>query len=185
MEAQTPENIILIGFMGCGKTTIGRLAAKALDFEFLDTDQLIIERTGRSISDLFAEFGEEYFRDQETAVIRSLVTASRCVIATGGGAVIRPENREMLRRSGFVVRLTACEDVLLERVSRNSKRPLLQCENPREAVRKLLASREEAYEHAADWTLDTSALTIPEAVDALSLATQRHFAWNPSSSSND
>ncbi len=185
MDSQTPENVILVGFMGSGKTTIGRLAAKALNFQFLDTDQLIVDRTGRQISDLFAELGEEHFRDQETAVIRSLVTANRCVIATGGGAVIRPENREMLRRSGFVVLLTASEEVLLERVSRNSKRPLLQCENPREAVRRLLTSRQEAYEHAANWTLDTTSLNVTDAVEALSQATQRHFKWTPSPSNND
>lgn len=184
MEVRTPENVLLVGFMGSGKSTIGRLAAKAIHFQFLDTDQLIIDRTGRQISDLFAELGEDYFRDQETAVIRSLITANRCIIATGGGAVIRPENREMLRRSGFVVRLTASEDILLDRVSRNTKRPLLQCENPREAIRKLLATREEAYEHAAHCTIDTSTLTVPEAVDALTQAIQRHFAWTRSPSNN-
>jgi shikimate kinase len=184
MDSHTPENVVLVGFMGTGKSTIGRLAAKALHFDFVDTDQLIVDRTHLPITDLFAQHGEDYFRDQETAVIRSLIAVNRCIISTGGGAVIRPENRDMLRRSGFVVRLTASEDILMERVSRNSKRPLLQSENPRETLHKLLAAREEAYEHSANWTLDTSHMSVSEAVDALTRSVENHFQWTRSPSNN-
>lgn len=164
--------------MGSGKTSVGRLAAKALGFQFQDTDQLIVDRCGRQISEIFAEEGEEAFREHETAVIRSLVHLNRCVISTGGGAVIRAVNRDMLRHAGFVVCLTASEDVIFERVSRNSKRPLLQCENPREAISRLLAARRDAYESTAHCTIDTSLLPQHEAVEALVTAVRAHFAWN-------
>ncbi len=184
MDAPTPENVVLVGFMGTGKSTIGRLSAKILHFDFVDTDQLVVDRTGLAISDLFAQHGEEYFRDQETAVIRSLIAVNRSIISTGGGAVIRPENRDMLRRSGFVIRLTASEDILMERVSRNSRRPLLQSDNPRETLRKLLAAREQAYELSADWTLDTSHMSVAEAVEALTRSVENHFKWTRSNSNN-
>jgi shikimate kinase len=180
VEIQRPENIVLVGFMGSGKSSVGRIAARTLGFQFLDTDQLAVERAGRSIADIFAEEGETAFRDLETAIIRSLAPVQRSVIATGGGAVIRAANREMLRRTGFVVCLTASEDVIFERVSRNNKRPLLQCENPREAVHRLLLARNEAYEAVADCCLDTSNLSQTEAVAALIEAARSHFAWTPS-----
>ncbi len=184
MNLETPENVVLVGFMGSGKSSIGRLLAKAIGFDFLDTDQLIVERTGKQIPEIFAENGEEFFRDQETCVIRSLIEQNRTVISTGGGAIIRVENREMLRRTGFVVCLTASEDILFERVSRNTKRPLLQCENPRQALSKLFAARAEAYELAAQWTLDTSLLTQHEAAEALIQGVLIHFPWIRSNSNN-
>lgn len=173
-----PENVILIGFMGSGKTSIGRLAAKALGFQFIDTDQLVVERCGRQISEIFTEDGEEAFRELETSVLRSLVHLNRCVISTGGGAVIRSVNREMLRHAGFVVCLTATEDVIFERVSRNTKRPLLQCEDPRAAISQLWTARREAYETTAHCTLDTSLLSQHEAIEVLTAAIRSHFEWN-------
>jgi shikimate kinase len=178
VDTPPPENVVLIGFMGSGKSSIGRLAAKALGYQFVDTDQLIVERSGRQISEIFAEDGEEAFRELETAVIRSLVHLNRSVISTGGGAVIRAVNREMLRHAGFVVCLTASEDVIFERVSRNSKRPLLQCDNPRAVISQLLMSRREAYEAAAHCTIDTSLLSQGDAVEVLTAAISAHFEWN-------
>ncbi|MEY2598569.1 MAG: hypothetical protein RLZZ142_828 [Verrucomicrobiota bacterium] len=180
MDPSKPQNLILVGFMGSGKSSVGRLAAKSLGFDFFDTDQLIVERIGKPITQIFAEEGEEAFREIETCVLRSLAHFNHAVISTGGGAVLRSINREMLHHAGFVVRLQASEDVLFERVSRNTKRPLLQGENPREKLRELLAVREPAYEQAADWSLDTSALSLNQAVDAILLALRHHFAWTPS-----
>lgn len=170
-------NLILVGFMGSGKSAIGRMAAQRLRFQFVDTDALVVDRAGIEISEIFARHGEQEFRDLETGVIESMAARERYVIATGGGAVLRERNRELLRSLGFVVLLTANEDVIVERVARNSKRPLLQNDDPRGTIVRLLAERRPAYEAAAHWTLDTSALTREEATDALVAAAREHFGW--------
>jgi shikimate kinase len=173
----TRENLILVGFMGTGKSSIGRQVARRLGFQFLDTDQLIVEREGKAISEIFKALGEPAFRALETATLESIEHLSRCVIATGGGIVLRPENREILRRLGFVVELTANPDIIFERVSRNDKRPLLQSENPRETMLALLAARAEAYHAAAQFTLDTSGISQPEAAALLVAQARRAFSW--------
>jgi len=176
-----PHNLVLIGFMGSGKSSVGRLAAKVLDFEFLDTDQAIVERAGKSIADIFAEDGEAAFRSIETEVIASLSGLQRHVISTGGGAVIAAKNREVLRTLGFVVCLMASDEVLFERVSRNSKRPLLQTENPRATLSALLLDRNVLYAETAHWTLDTSDMPLSDAVEELTAAAKEAFAWKRSS----
>ena len=163
--------------MGSGKSSVGRLAAKALGFQFLDTDQMIVERTGRQISDIFAADGESAFRALETDVIVSLAHMRRCVISTGGGAVLSAHNRSTLRSLGFVVCLTASDEVLFERVARNAKRPLLQTENPRDTLSKLVQERKLLYAEAAHWTLDTSEISQPNAVEAVTTAAKDAFAW--------
>lgn len=171
-------NVILVGFMGSGKTVIGKLCAKALGFQFLDTDQLIVDRAQRQISDIFAVEGESYFRDLETEVLVSLGRYRRCVISTGGGAVLRETNRQILRDLGFVVCLTANEEVLFERVSRTGKRPLLQTADPRQTLRDLLGARAQAYAGAAHWTLDTSEMNHSAVVEMVTTAAREAFAWN-------
>ncbi|MEI8342474.1 MAG: shikimate kinase [Verrucomicrobiota bacterium] len=150
------ENIVLIGFMGSGKSSVGRMIAAKLDQRFVDTDHLIVQKNGVEISEIFKNQGESYFRDQERLALESLQDADRCVIATGGGIVSRPENIPLLHELGFVVWLTAEEEVIFERVSRNTKRPLLQTANPRETISGLLALRNPLYAAAAQFTLDTS-----------------------------
>jgi shikimate kinase len=172
------ENIVLVGFMGSGKSSIGRLLAKRLGFQFLDTDHLIIERAGMPISEIFAQRGEPAFREMETSVLRSIMHLRRCVIATGGGAVIRDENRELLHQLGLVVGLTAAEDVIFDRVRRNSKRPLLQTEDPKGTLCQLLGERRPLYEEAAHWTLDTTSLTHDRAVSEIIGAARRAFSWH-------
>lgn len=174
-----PTNIVLTGFMGSGKSSVGRLVAAKLGFQFVDTDAIIVSRTGREIAEIFATDGEERFREIETAAIESLTTLNRCAISTGGGAILRAENRALLQDMGFVVWLTASEDVLFERVSRNSRRPLLQTANPRETLTQLLAGRRALYEAAAQFTLDTSAMTHAEAADAVIAEARRAFSWQP------
>lgn len=171
------ENIVLVGFMGSGKSSIGRQLARRLGFQFLDTDQLIIERTHKEIAQIFQEEGEPAFRDLETATLNSISHLSRCVIATGGGAVLREQNRALMRELGFVVGLTASEDVIFERVSRNHKRPLLHTPNPRETLSQLLASRREVYAAAAQFTLDTTHLSHAQAVEAVIAAARVAFGW--------
>jgi shikimate kinase len=178
---QSPRNLVLIGFMGTGKSSVGKLAAKTLGFQFIDTDQVIVERAGRQISEIFETDGEAAFRTLETEALESLAHLSRCVISTGGGAVLLEHNRQLLRELGYVVCLTASEDVLFERVSRNTKRPLLQTENPRATLSRLIEERSAIYREAAHHTLDTSLLAQSAAVEALVHAARQAFAWNHSS----
>ena len=161
------SNIILIGFMGCGKSSIGRRLASRLGHSFLDSDDLITASAGKSISRIFSEDGEERFRELETAELAKLKEAAGIVLATGGGAVLRPENREILRGIGTTIWLHAEPGILFERASRNRKRPLLDVENPRTTFNTLLESRLPIYAEAADLTVDASGLSHSQTVDAI------------------
>ena len=175
------ENIVLTGFMGSGKSAVGRLVAKRLRFQFVDTDQLIVKRAGAPISEIFAKHGEEYFRDLETAELESLEHLRQCVIATGGGVIVKERNHAILARLGFVVWLTASEDTIFNRVARNDKRPLLQTEDPRATIREMLAARRPLYEKAAQFTLDTTTFSHGEAADKVIAAARSAFAWETDS----
>jgi shikimate kinase len=173
-----PCNIVLIGFMGSGKSSIGRHVASRLGFQFVDTDALLVARDGREITEIFAQEGEARFREMEASVLESLAPRTRCVISTGGGVVVREENRALLRALGFTVWLTAAEDVIFERVSRNNKRPLLHTPHPRETVSQLLAIRRPWYEETARFTLDTSTMMHGDAADAIVAEARRAFLWD-------
>ena len=173
----THTNIVLIGFMGSGKTSIGRLVAQRLGFQFIDTDALVVERVGLQVAEIFARHGEAWFREQETAALHSLAILNRAVVSTGGGIVLRDENRTLLRELGFVAWLTASEEVIFERVSRNKKRPLLQTADPRATVHELLAARRPLYEEAAQFTVDSSRLTHEAAASLLIAEARRAFSW--------
>lgn len=160
-------NIVLIGFMGSGKSSVGRRIAALTGHRFLDTDELVMARTGKSIVQTFSDEGEAHFRDLESAELRALESARDVVLATGGGIILRPENHFALRRIGPVAWLDADPDLLFERVSRNRKRPLLHTENPRETFDALLAGRRETYEAAADFRVDSTALSHDEAALAV------------------
>ncbi|XHR27000.1 MAG: shikimate kinase [Chthoniobacteraceae bacterium] len=162
-------NIVLIGFMGSGKSSIGRILATKLGSQLLDTDALVVEAAGMQITEIFAQKGEEAFRDYESRTLEFLRDrrASRAVIATGGGIVTQPRNVPLLHELGFVVLLSASEEVIYERVSRNRARPLLHTENPRETVTQLLASRAPLYDATADFTVDTTYKTHTQAADAI------------------
>ena len=153
--------------MGSGKSSVGRLVARTLRGRFVDTDRLVIDRAGCPIAEIFATRGEVHFRQEETRALRSLLGSSRLVIATGGGIVTAPENLPVLKKLGFVVWLTASEEVIWERVSRNTRRPLLQTENPRETVRELIAKRNPLYEEAADMEVDTTTLTHAQVAERI------------------
>jgi shikimate kinase len=142
----TPENIILCGFMGTGKTTVGKLLAAQLGWRFVDTDDLIAAQLGgRSIKQIFAEDGEPFFRMWESRICDELAWSSRHVIATGGGAVLNPANRDALNRAGMVVCLEASPDEIVTRLAGVTDRPLLTGADPRVRVRELLAARAGAY----------------------------------------
>jgi shikimate kinase len=172
-KSPAPKNIVLIGFMGSGKSSVGRLVAARLGFQFVDTDQLIVQKTGAQITEIFREHGEEFFRDEESRALESLQNQSGLVIATGGGIVVRESNVALLRNLGAVVWLTANEEVIFDRVSRNSKRPLVQTENPRETIRSLLALRNPLYAAAAQFTVESGGLPHDKVAEAVILQAQR------------
>jgi len=149
------QSIFLVGPMGVGKTTIGRQLAKLLDYEFIDSDHEIEAKTGASIAWIFDVEGETGFRQRETAMIDDLTQRSRVVLATGGGAVINPDNRRLLKQRGIVVYLKASINELLKRTAHDKSRPLLQTANPKEKLTALVQEREPWYTEVADLVFDT------------------------------
>jgi shikimate kinase len=141
-------NLALIGFMGTGKSSVGHLVADQLRFEFLDTDHLIETRSGKSISDIFAQNGESTFRELEARVVQELAVCTQTVIATGGGLAVNPANLSSLKQHALVVCLWSSPEKILERVRDQSHRPLLQDPNPLEKICSLLAAREPFYKQA-------------------------------------
>jgi shikimate kinase len=142
------RNLALIGFMGAGKTTVGRQVADLIRFDFLDTDDLIESRVGRPIDEIFASEGEARFREYERAVVASLPQFDRVVIATGGGLPADADNLASLKTHALVVCLWASPERIYERVGHQAHRPLLQCADPMAKIRELLAVREPCYRQA-------------------------------------
>jgi shikimate kinase len=142
------HNLVLTGFMGTGKSSVGRQAAAHLRFQFVDTDALIEARAGRSIAEIFAQQGEAGFREQERQVVASLRQLKETVISTGGGLILNPANLASLREHALVVCLWASPDTVHERTRRASHRPLLRSSEPLTAIRQLLAAREPFYRQA-------------------------------------
>ncbi len=167
------RNIVLVGFMGTGKSSVGRRIAGQLGYRFVDTDRLVVEKTGLPITEIFRLRGEERFRVEETESLLSLEAIKAHVIATGGGVVTVPSNIPRLRTLGLVVCLTASEEVILERVSRNDKRPLLKDADPAARIRELLAARAPLYQAAAHFTVDTSLRSHDEVASAIIAESRR------------
>ncbi|HET6365510.1 MAG: shikimate kinase [Nitrospirota bacterium] len=157
------KNIILTGFMGVGKTSIGTRLARDLGYTFVDTDELIEADQKTTITEIFAQKGEPYFRDVETRIIRTVLENGNQVVSTGGGAVIRDENREVFKEAGLVVCLTARPEVIYERIKHETHRPLLKVLDPMARIRDLLESRATFYGQA-DLIIDTSEKSVDEAV---------------------
>lgn len=145
--------------MGAGKSTIGRMLASKLGFDFVDTDQVIEQRTGANIPWIFDVEGESGFRDREQAVLAELVLLDNTVIATGGGIIEREDNRELLQSLSHVIYLTASIDQLVARTSKDKKRPLLQVPDPKAKIIELLARRDPLYRIVASMTLISDALS--------------------------
>ncbi len=157
MRKQT-ENIYLIGLMGAGKTTIGRQLATSLRLPFYDSDKAIEEQTGVDIPTIFEYEGEDGFRTRELNMIQELTQIDGIVLATGGGAILREENRNALKENGFIVYLQCSVDKILQRTKRDNQRPLLNTSDPRERIETLFAEREEYYLACADYTIETSVM---------------------------
>ena len=156
------NNLVLCGFMGCGKTTVGRLLAARTGRRFVDTDALIEEEAGMAVEDIFKRFGEEDFRLRERQACSRLAEKENLVIATGGGALTFPENAAVLRRSGVIILLDVSPETVLDRLKGDRTRPLLQREDKEMSVRELMARRLPQYYEAASLFIDGN--QAPEAV---------------------
>lgn len=162
------DNIVLIGFMGSGKTSVGLRLSYRLRRPVEDTDKLIEHREGRSISDIFAAEGEAHFRDLETALLQELADRDYPrIYSLGGGTPLRPCNRELVRKLGTVVYLRVRPETVYARLKGDTARPLLQCEDPLERIRNLLEDRREAYESTAHVILDVDELSFEEIMDKI------------------
>ena len=146
--------------MGAGKSTVGRFLAQRMGYEFLDSDHEIEARTGVTIPMIFDIEGEAGFRDREVAVIDDLTQQKNLVLATGGGAVLREENRRALCSRGFVVYLRASVDSLIARTKNDRSRPLLQTDNPEQVIRELLEKRDPIYMELADLVVETQQVSV-------------------------
>jgi shikimate kinase len=154
------DNIFLVGLMGAGKTTVGKMLAKQLGKTFIDADQEIEVRTGVKIPVIFEIEGEAGFRKREEAVIADLVRRPNVILGTGGGAVLSPRNRELLRSNGTVVYLRGSPEQLYERTRHDRNRPLLQTEDPLAKLRELFAQRDPLYREVADLVVDTGRQSV-------------------------
>lgn len=171
-------NLILIGFMGSGKTSVGIRLSYLLKRCMEDTDKLIERREGRTIRAIFAEDGEGAFRDMETALLKELTgTLKNKILSVGGGTPMREENRQLLKQIGTVVYLRIRPESVYERLKYDTTRPLLQCEDPLQRITELLEMRAPVYEAAADLTIDVDRLNV-EDVAALILVHQEKRADN-------
>jgi shikimate kinase len=148
------KNIILTGFMGTGKTAVGKELAQLLDMKLIDVDTEIEKTEKTTIDEIFRQSGEQRFRDKETDMIKAVSRNKNVIISTGGGAVLKKENMDILRENGVIICLTATPETILQRTGANSNRPLLQVENPFKKIKELLDFRKPYYEKA-DILIDT------------------------------
>ena len=154
-------NIVLVGFMGTGKTVVGQELSKRLNMPLIDTDDVIEEDSDMIISDIFAQFGEPHFRDLESKAVRKVSRLDRYVISAGGGAVIRESNVFELKKNGIVFCLSATPETIFKRVSHETHRPLLQTKDPMERIRELLEQRAPYYARA-DYIIETSERSVSD-----------------------
>ncbi len=155
------NNIVLVGFMGTGKTTVGKALAAKLNWTYVDTDELIEQKTRLSIPTIFQQHGEPYFRDVESEVIKETILKLHQIISTGGGIVIREQNIKTIKSNGIMVCLTTTPEKIFERIKSDTNRPLLQVENPKQRIQDLLKVREPYYAKA-DITIITTHLSPEE-----------------------
>ena len=160
------RNIILVGFMGTGKTAVARALSEKLGMRYVSTDHLIEEKEKTSISDIFSKKGENYFRKAEKDVIKDVSLMENVVVDAGGGVVIDPENVEYLKKKGIIVCLGASPEVILERTKKYTHRPLLNVADPLKKIKELLTSRKPFYERA-DYHIHSSKMTLEEVADEI------------------
>ncbi len=161
------NNIYLIGFMGAGKTAVARTLSEMTKKEKVDTDDIITKRVGKSISDIFSEDGEEYFRKVEREVVSSLTAENDLIVACGGGVIKSEENLAKLKRGGTVVFLYASPETVLERVSRNNRRPLLEGKKNLSDIKAMMDERMPFYEKAYDIRIDVDGKSLEEIAEEI------------------
>lgn len=159
-------NIVLVGFMGTGKTSVGQKLAARLQMPMIDTDDIIGEDSGLDIPDIFARYGETHFRDLESVAVRKAANLENHVISTGGGVVLRESNLEMLKRNGTVFCLTATPEEIWRRVGNETHRPLLRDPNPLDKIEQMLLERRPFYARA-DHDIPTTGLSIEAVTDKI------------------
>ncbi len=155
-------NIFLIGFMGTGKSTIARELAKTLNTECMEMDEMIVERQGMSIPDIFEKYGENYFRDVESELLIDLKKKENVIVSCGGGVVVRQENIGYMKEGGTIILLSATPQTVYERVKNNTNRPILNGNMNVEYIAGLMEKRREKYEGAADITIITDNKNVEE-----------------------
>lgn len=160
-------NVVLIGFMGAGKTTVSEYLSTMFAMDVVEMDQVIAEREGMSISDIFATYGEEYFRNRETDLLKEMQHRKQAVISCGGGAALREENVIEMKKNGRVVLLTASPQTIYERVKDSTDRPVLKGNNNVEFITDLMEQRREKYEKAADIVIYTDNKTVLQICEEL------------------
>jgi shikimate kinase len=160
------KNIIITGFMGTGKSVVAKELARKLKMEYIDTDQVIEERQGLTISDIFARYGENYFREQENKLVRELSKKENMVIATGGGTLLSSDNTRILSQKGNIICLYADSQAIYNRVKRKNNRPLLNGENILDKINHLLKERKKIYDNIK-WKINTTNITTREVVDKI------------------
>lgn len=168
MREESRSNVVLIGFMGSGKSTMGIRLSYRLQYILEDTDKLIETKAGMTISEIFAREGEEAFRQMETQLLQTLVEKKgRRVYSVGGGTPVRAVNRPLLKKLGTVVYLRTRPETVYERLKNDTTRPLLQGEDPLGKIRTLMAERESAYAETADVILDVDEMTTDQVVESI------------------
>ena len=165
---KSSKNIVLVGLMGSGKTTVGRRLARELNKDFFDTDHEIIDKTGVTIDHIFDIEGEKGFRERESKILKSLCQMSNIILATGGGIVILPKNREILKNAGLVVYLFSSVDQLFRRTSKSKTRPLLENSSDRKkTITELLEARDVYYREIATFVVDTTGKKLQEVINVI------------------
>ena len=162
MDKKIEQNIFLIGFMGAGKSTIAKVLQRELGMELVEMDERIVKEQGMSINDIFAQKGEDGFRDIESQLVIDIGKNKNSIVSCGGGVVVRPQNVENMKKSGKIVFLTATPETILERVKNGKDRPLLNGHMNVEYISELMEKRRQMYEDAADVKVSTDGKTVGE-----------------------
>ena len=171
MSVKLQKPLYLIGFMGSGKSTVSRHMSRALDVPKIEMDEVLAERAGKSITQIFAEDGEEVFRQMETALLREIGAGEPALVSCGGGVVLRPENVEIMKTTGTILMLSATPQTIFQRVRHSTKRPILNGNMNVEFIAELMTKRDPAYRAAADVTVSidgkTSDIVAKELVERI------------------
>ncbi len=171
------KNIVLIGFMGCGKTTLGHMAQEALNYHFVDTDALLTEQFGMPISEFFTKHGESHFRHSERNLVQQLIDAKlqHHIVSTGGGIITSPDVRQILPHLGFVVWLDASAETIYNRTRHNNSRPLLNTPDPLTTIHTLLDERKPLYRETCHIRLNTDELSFQEVLTGILESASYYF----------